>query len=848
MIKLFISYSHHDCEHIETFRRFMSPICDNYGVDMWYDRNITVGDDFWARIEEHLIDRDIICLFISSHYLASKACKEEMNRALKLKKSHGITVVSIILSPCMWDANNDLSKSLALPTDGNPVTKFDNSEDAWMDVCKNLKPVIEKTSQLKGLTFRDEHINFLKDASLFTKAHGNKEILTMDDIFVSPEVEYYNEENNKKGKLSFDDLVNQFAQGSKLVIAGEDQSGKTTLAKVLVQRLRERNFIPIYLKDEQDLLQGDLQNRIGRLFEEQYNTVINLSSFSLDYIVPIVDDFHKAHKKKTALQRLSSFKQLILIVDTIFDLEMHRDENLILDFNRYKIKPLKPSLRNELIKKWISISDRIDTDPDSINNDLAQIDTRTDLINQTLGKNLGSGLMPAYPFFLLTLLSNYETLNNRINEEIASQGYYYQALIILFLTKEKVTNDKLDSYLNFLTEFSYAIFHNKAALSQEQFNDFFTQYEKDFNLTEQRETLITKLKKSGIIKITSLGNYDFDYPYLYYFFVGKYYSEHLDDRLSENKTAIQEINNILDNLHKNENAYITIFMIHHSKDIKLISEIEKRADDMFKEFQPATLKKCELEFFRPNIIKRQQIERTTHNVADERKKQLELQDKIEEAEQQRDNSDDDDENGLSAQLRRSIKTVEVIGCIMRNRAGSSRNMLERLFEKGCNIHLRIISSFFDTVKRMIKKDNYDEFIQKRVAENNPKMTQEEVSKLSENIFWNLNFLFILAMIDRITSALGAKVLIAISDNVCEHMNTPASFVIRQEMAMKYQHNIRMGELSAKELRHFSPITLNVLFFFINNFCRYNRIEEPDRQLLKKIGMNIENIPLLPQKK
>jgi hypothetical protein len=185
---------------------------------------------------------------------------------------------------------------------------------------------------------------------------------------------------------------------------------------------------------------------------------------------------------------------------------------------------------------------------------------------------------------------------------------------------------------------------------------------------------------------------------------------------------------------------------------------------------------------------------------------------------------------------------------MRNRAGSSRVMLEGLFEKGSNVHLRIISSFFDLVKRMIKKENYDDFIQKRVAEKNPELTLAQVSEVSQKIFWNLNFGFILAMIDRITSSLGSKVLIGISDSVCERMNTPASFVVRQEMAMRYQHNIRMGELDKKDLRQFSPITRNALFFFINQFCRYNRIDDLDRQRLKKLGMNIERIPLLPQKK
>lgn len=232
----------------------------------------------------------------------------------------------------------------------------------------------------------------------------------------------------------------------------------------------------------------------------------------------------------------------------------------------------------------------------------------------------------------------------------------------------------------------------------------------------------------------------------------------------------------------------------------------------------------------------------------ERKKQLIVQDKIEEAEQQTENDlDDDDDNGLSAQLRRSIKTVEVIGCIMRNRAGSSRTMLEGLFEKGSNVHLRIVSSFFDLIKRMIKKENYDEFIQKRVSEKNPDLTPPQVSKISQDIFWNMNFGFILAMIERITGALGAKTLMNISDSVCEQKNTPAYYVIRQTMSMRYQHNIRLAELKEKDLKKLSPITRNVLFFFINQFCRYNRIEDSERQHLKKLGLNINDLPLLPEK-
>ena len=843
MIKLFISYSHPDEVFVETFIRFMVPLCENNNVNVWYDRNITAGDDFWERIDEHLIDRDIVCLFISSHYLASNACKEEMKRAYEMKEKRGISVVPIILSPCMWLENKNIKKHLALPTDGTPVSNYQSQDEAWKNVCEGMKPVIDNMKRLKELQFKIEHKEFLNDASLFTKAHENKEELLIQDIFVAPDLNYYNEEKDKNEKVKFVDLVDNFSTGWKVIIAGEDQSGKTTLAKVFIQKLRERNFIPVYVKDEQDLLQGDLQYRVSRLFAAQYDTKEELSVFDFNRIVPIVDDFHRAHKKEQALERLSVFKQIILFVDTIFDLEVYK-KNIVSDYESYRIRPFKPSLRNELIRKWLSISDRVDYDPEFINNDLAQIDERTDMIDRTIG----SGLMPAYPFFLLTLLSNYETLHNHINEEIASQGYYYQALIILFLTKQNVTNDKLDTYINFLTEFAYAVFHNKAALSQNQFDKFFALYEQDFNLNESKITLLDKLKKSGIIRITALGNYDFDYPYLYYFFVGKYFSEHIDERFEANNKSREEVKNILNNLHKNENAYITIFLVHHSKDLTLIGEIAKRADELFKDFQPATLDKAELKFFKPNIVKQQKLNEGKQSVAEERQKKLAIQDAIEENTQlQGVELDDDDDNGLSAQLRRSIKTVEVIGCIMRNRSGSSRVMLEDLFERGTNVHLRLVSSFFDVVKRMIKSENYDDFIKKRIAEKNPDWTPMQVSNMAQKIFWNLNFGFILSMIDRVTSAMGAKTLMKISDNVCSRMDTPASFVIKHNMAMRYQHNIRLDELMRQDFRKYSPITRNALLFFVNQFCRFNRIDDTSRRELKKLGLNVDNIPLLPEK-
>ena len=153
MLKLFISYSHNDAHYVQDFIRHIAPLKDNGMLDIWYDKNITAGDDFWNKIEEHLADRDIICCFISSYYISSSACKKEMQKALELKQKKGVHVIPIILSPCAWMDFLDVKSLLAIPSDGKPVSDFASHDEAWVDVYSHIKKVSEKYLKAKKLSF-----------------------------------------------------------------------------------------------------------------------------------------------------------------------------------------------------------------------------------------------------------------------------------------------------------------------------------------------------------------------------------------------------------------------------------------------------------------------------------------------------------------------------------------------------------------------------------------------------------------------------------------------------------------------------------------------------------------------
>ena len=118
MNKLFISYSHKDENLIDDFITHVAPLKNNGILSEWYDRKIETGEGFQNDIDNNLENADIICLMISSNFLASNACLEEKDAALKLRENNGIRVIPIILSPCAWTTHKELSQLLAIPTDG----------------------------------------------------------------------------------------------------------------------------------------------------------------------------------------------------------------------------------------------------------------------------------------------------------------------------------------------------------------------------------------------------------------------------------------------------------------------------------------------------------------------------------------------------------------------------------------------------------------------------------------------------------------------------------------------------------------------------------------------------------
>jgi hypothetical protein len=116
-------------------------------IDVWHDRKIIAGDDVDNEINEHLEEADVILILVSPYFIASNYCYDvEMKRAMERHENREATVIPVIIQPCDWHST-PFGKLLATPTDGNPISRFPNQHEGFLEVTKAIRTVTENKAQ-----------------------------------------------------------------------------------------------------------------------------------------------------------------------------------------------------------------------------------------------------------------------------------------------------------------------------------------------------------------------------------------------------------------------------------------------------------------------------------------------------------------------------------------------------------------------------------------------------------------------------------------------------------------------------------------------------------------------------
>lgn len=151
-VKLFYSYSHRDKAHRAKLETHLATLKAQGIIADWYDRMIVAGTEWDEAIHTELEACDVILLLVSPDFLASEYCRgAEVSYALRRHEEKSGWVIPVILRPCDWQYEA-FSKLQALPTDGKPITKWDNRDEAFLNVAQGIRRTVDQLKQrdIKG--------------------------------------------------------------------------------------------------------------------------------------------------------------------------------------------------------------------------------------------------------------------------------------------------------------------------------------------------------------------------------------------------------------------------------------------------------------------------------------------------------------------------------------------------------------------------------------------------------------------------------------------------------------------------------------------------------------------------
>jgi hypothetical protein len=502
-------------------------------------------------------------------------------------------------------------------------------------------------------------------------------------------------------------------------------------------------------------------------------------------LVCIIDNLSKSNLNKKAISKLiaqlnSIFSRTIIIAETAF-IFIAPDFPELDDYKKLKILPFGNVRRSELIEKWVELESIEEVDDQ-------QIWAKKDELRLHVDSLVRKNIVPAKPFYILTLLQSFETMTSQ-RLELTAYGHCYQYLIYQALERVHVKQDEIDTYFNVLSELGGAILESSSeSLDESDLDTFFNKYSNNF-LPVDQDKVIKDLVDSFILEEKD-NVLKFRYRYLFYFFAAKKLSESLQ-KGEQSKKTIQEL---INKIHLEKASNIVLFLTFHSKDPWIIDEILISVMDIFSDEQALTLEAGTLSFIQDFVKEIPDLVLEERDARQERLKHDRKKDIIEEQEEARNSylDENQEQSELIEKVNKACRAIEVCGQIFRNRIGSlERSYLELIYEESLSVSLRLLNvliKFSESLKEeSIRKIN-------KIIEQNKNIPDSKIIRNIKHFYLGINYMVILTMLYGISFSIGSSKGREIYIKVTENKKNPALQLIQQIIELQFEKKIDINKI------------------------------------------------------
>lgn len=715
------------------------------------------------------------------------------------------------------------------------LKKYEWKDDIYENKSEKKIP-LQKGSNRK-LKIRDTLFKDLDDIKIPLLIEGKN--IPLSKIFVFPDLEEKKKDYKKLDSyIDSQELLNSETL-KRVVVYGESQIGKTSLINILFIRLFNSGFYP-FLLNGKDIKSKEIDKIIKKKFHKIYSDDSQIDRYfqiEKKRKILLIDDFHKNTLNFQNLKQFiieANLKYENIIITTGSSTELSADTQSI--FNEYRkltIRPLGYAKTDSLITNYY----RRKNDFLSLGEQekLTTIKTIFDQI-----RNLsGDKTLPSYPIFILSLLRTLDEATCNLNE--TSYGYCYESLLYLaFKSEAKLKENQLTYYLSFIEQLAFALFNEKKMEFNESFLSSFYDNYKTNHFIDEFYLLKSKLIDSYILKEYD-GVYQFGYKYIFYFLVAKHIAGIIQEKEGKNI-----INALFENLDREENANILVFITHHTKNNEFIEESVLRTMEPFEKVEPITLKKdCNyyslISGLAENVTK--EILKADINPDERRKENLRDIDK--------NNKIISTGNEIDESFKpyvKAVRSIDIVSQIIKNRIGYlTKDKIATYVEEIYLAGFRMIGAIGETYKKA-KDEILDNIVESILNEREKKakhrkyllsksMDKEEIKNEVNKFFEIINLQICLGIFSKLADSVGIKdiKMQEIYSNVANKINTPAAKLVSFSIKSYCYDDVSTHEIEElSEEFEKNPVALKILKARVISYVYNNHIDFKKKQKIADI--------------
>nr|MCU0239886.1 metallophosphoesterase [Pyrinomonadaceae bacterium] len=267
----------------------------------------------------------------------------------------------------------------------------------------------------KGLFTKPSFEQWLADIGTAFIHPFKKSNISLSDLFTYPNLKRSDNTTFFTKTVKGDQVFQDLWQNKFSLILGEENSGKTTLAKKLYSDFRSKGLIPFFYHIDENfknVTEDDFRKSVSKQFADQfsYDKEDVFWQLNVNQRVLIVDDLHKIKLNRLSIFKIINlwkkmFGHIVLFANDLFKLQFFafadsdsdEESDGMSQISLYEILPCNHSTRGKLIKSWIKLGREHELDTHDF---LKEEREKEKLIEPFFNRRF----VPSYPFWVISIL------------------------------------------------------------------------------------------------------------------------------------------------------------------------------------------------------------------------------------------------------------------------------------------------------------------------------------------------------------------------------------------------------------------------------------------------------------